>query len=84
MSVLSWGKCSIEYAVSTDGKPADTWTEIDTPKVDTTTLTPTAGDETTAQEEGGDIIDVRYGKTTYEFTFTLFVKKGKKLSLIHI
>lgn len=78
MSVLSWGKCSIEYAVSTDGKPADTWTTIDTPKVDTTTLTPTAGDETTAQEEGGDIIDVRYGKTTYEFTFTLFVKKGKK------
>ena len=24
------------------------------------------------------MIDVRYGKTTYELTFTLFVKKGSK------
>ncbi len=81
MSVLSWGKCLIQHAVSTDGKPADTWEDWDTPKSDTTTLTPTAGDETTATEEGGDVIDVRYGKTTYELTFTLFVKKGKKRPL---
>lgn len=76
MSILSWGKCTITYATSTDGAPASDWQEVDTPKLDSTTLTPTAGDETTAQEEGGDVIDVRYGKTTYELSFTLFVKKG--------
>lgn len=78
MSVLSWGKCLIQHAVSTDGAPAASWEDWDTPKEDTTTLTPTAGKGTTATEEGGDVIDVRYGKTTYELTFTLFVKKGKK------
>lgn len=78
MSVLSWGKCLIQHSVSTDGAPSATWEDWDTPKEDTTTLTPTAGNETTATEEGGDVIDVRYGKTTYELTFTLFVKKGKK------
>ncbi len=78
MSILSWGKCTISYATSTDGTPGADWTEVDTPKLDSTTLTPTAGDETTAQEEGGDVIDVRYGKTTYELSFTLFVKKGTK------
>lgn len=78
MSILSWGKCTISYATSTDGAPASDWKEVDVPKLDSTTLTPTAGDETTAQEEGGDVIDVRYGKTTYELSFTLFVKKGKE------
>lgn len=75
--ILSWGKCKVETAVSTDGAPAATWTELDTPKKDTTKLTPTAGEEVTAQEEGGEIVDARYGKTTYTFEFDIFVKKGK-------
>ena len=76
--ILSWGKCGIKTATSTDGTPAEEWKEIDTPKKDTTKLTPTAGEEVTAQEEGGEIVDARYGKTTYEFEFQLFVKKGKQ------
>ena len=76
--ILSWGKCGIKTATSTDGAPAEEWKEIDTPKKDTTKLTPTAGEEVTAQEEGGEIVDARYGKTTYEFEFQLFVKKGKQ------
>lgn len=76
--ILSWGKCKVETAVSTDGAPADVWTELDTPKKDTTKLTPTAGEEATAQEEGGEIVDARYGKTTYTLEFDIFVKKGKK------
>lgn len=75
--ILSWGKCLIEHTTSTDGAPATTWTELDTPKKDTTKLTPSSGEETLAQEEGGEIVDARYGKTTYEFEFDIFVKKGK-------
>lgn len=76
--ILSWGKCKVETAVSTDGAPADSWKELDTPKKDTTKLTPTAGEEVTAQEEGGEIVDARYGKTTYTLEFDIFVKKGKE------
>lgn len=78
MSILSWGKCLIETTPVTDGAPAQNaeWEKIDTPKKDTTKLTPTAGEEVTAQEEGGEVVDARYGKTTYVFEFDLFVKKG--------
>lgn len=76
MSQLSWGKCTIEKAISTKGTPAEQWTAIDTPKEDTTKLTPTAGTEKTATEEGGDLVDSRTGKNTYQFEFDLFVKKG--------
>ena len=76
MSQLSWGKCTIEKATSTKGTPAEQWTAIDTPKEDTTKLTPTAGTEKTASEEGGDLVDSRTGKNTYQFEFELFVKKG--------
>lgn len=76
MSQLSWGKCTIEKATSTKGTSAEQWTAIDTPKEDTTKLTPTAGTEKTATEEGGDLVDSRTGKNTYQFEFDLFVKKG--------
>lgn len=81
MSILSWGKCLIEKTESTDGAPgaSATWEALDTPKEDTTKLTPTAGTEKTATEEGGDIVDSRAGKITYSFEFDLFVKKGKEL-----
>ena len=80
MGLLSWGKCKIEHTSSVDGAPASAaeWTEIDTPKEDTTKITPTAGTEKTATEEGGDLVDVKYGKVTYQFEFDLFVKKGKQ------
>lgn len=76
MAILSWGKCSITTAPSTNGAPTNNWTAIDTPKEDTTKLTPTAGTETTATEEGGGIVDARFAKNTYQLEFDLFVKKG--------
>lgn len=78
MSILSWGKPKIEYATSTGGEAgaSASWTEFDTPKEDTTQLTTTAGEEVTATEEGGAIVDTRYKKTTYQLEFDLFVKKG--------
>ena len=76
MSVLSWGKCTLQTATSTNGAPGTNWTDIDTPKEDTTKLTATAGTEKTATEEGGDVVDVLYGKNTYQLEFDIFVKKG--------
>ena len=78
MAVLSWGKCTIEKVTSQDGTPQLSWTPLDTPKQDSTQLIPKAGNETTATEEGGDIVDVRFDKTTYEFVFDIFVKKKKE------
>lgn len=78
MSQLAWGKPTIEFATSTKGAPGDAWTAIDTPKEDTTKLTPTAGTEKTATEEGGELVDSRAGKNTFQFEFDLFVKKGGK------
>lgn len=79
MALLSWGKCAIETTTSVDGAPnEEAWKEIDVPKDSTTKLTPTAGTETEALEEGGDLVDSRTGKNKYQFEFDHFVKKGKK------
>ena len=78
MAILSWGKGLLETTPCVDGAPAESpkWAAIDTPKEGTLKLTPTAGQETTATEEGGDVVDSRTGKTTYQLEFELFVKKG--------
>ena len=76
MAILAWGKCKIEFANSVAGTPSGIWTEIDTPKEDTTKITPTAGAEVTAIEEGGEVVDFRTAKNSYTFEFDLFVKKG--------
>lgn len=79
MSLLSWGKNLIQTAPSTDGAPtaSATWKDLPIPKDGTTKLTPTAGTETEALEEGGDVVDSRTGKNKYQFEFDLFVKKGE-------
>ena len=77
MAIISWGKPKIEYAKSVDGVPTGPWTQIDTPKEDTTQLTTTQGDKKEATEEGGAVVDVRYGESSYQLVFTLFAKKGK-------
>lgn len=76
MSILSWGKCSITKTTSANGAPTTNWAAIDTPKEDTTKLTTTAGNETTATEEGGAIVDARFARASYQLEFDLFVKKG--------
>lgn len=78
MSILSWGKCSITHTPSVSGAPAAgaSWSAIDTPKEDTTKITPTAGAEKQATAEGGEIVDALFGKTSYQVEFDLFIKKG--------
>lgn len=77
MSILSWGKCKIQHATSTKGTPGNDWEDWATPKEDTTKITPTAGTKKEATEEGGDLVDVYYGKTKYVLEFEMFVKKGE-------
>ena len=78
MSVLSWGKNTLKIKDSVNGAPATAgdWKELETPKQDSTQLTTTAGDEVTANEEGGARVDVRYGDSSYELAFDHFLKKG--------
>lgn len=77
MALLSWGKGLLETIVSVNGSPTvGAWVAIDTPQQDSTKLTPTSGNEVTAQEEGGEIVDSRSSKATYILEFDLFVKKG--------
>ena len=76
MAVLSWGKPRIQKCASVAGIPDGNWVDLDTPKQDTTKLTTTAGQEVTANEEGGDVVDVRAGKNTYSLEIDQFVKKG--------
>lgn len=78
MALLSWGKPGLETTPSVGGAPGASakWDAIDTPKDGTTKLTASAGTETEALEEGGDLVDVRTGKNKYQLEFDLFVKKG--------
>lgn len=83
MAQLGWGKPSqFQAALLVNGELPATpeWKDLPIPKEDSLQLTPTEGTETTATEEGGDIVDVRYGKTTYVVEWDEFVKKGDTAS----
>lgn len=74
MSVTSWGKCSI--FVQKVGSKKNEWDKLDTPKEDSTQITPTKGDTMTQTEEGGGTVDRKTKKSTYEAAYQLFYKKG--------
>lgn len=84
MAILSWGKPTIQFK---DANAADTpsnWRTIDTPKADTTKLNIEAGQEITAIEEGGEVVDSRTAKNTYSFEFDLFCKKGVERPFVDV
>ncbi len=80
MAILSWGKPTLETTPSIGGEPAASadWKQLPTPKEDSTQLNTTKGQEKKATEEGGELVDIRYGKNEAELTFELFVKKGEE------
>lgn len=80
MAVLNWGECDLFHATSVDGAPSGEWKELATPKEDTTKLTPTAGTEKQATEEGGALVDYMPAKNTYQLEWDEFVKKGDEPS----
>lgn len=76
MAVISWGKPKIEIAkLDSSGTPG-AWTEVDTPKQDSTQLTTEKGDKKEALEEGGGVVDAKYNKSKYSLVYQLFAKKG--------
>lgn len=80
MAVLNWGEPDIFHALPKDGtapKTSKDWTELPTPKEDSTNLTSNEGTDKTATEEGGAIVDFLPGKNTYTLEFDLFIKKGE-------
>lgn len=76
MAVLSWGKPKVEFAPSTAGAAGTVFTAFPTIKEGTAQLTPTKGNKQEATGEGGEKVDVRYGKNSYAFACQIFVKKG--------
>ena len=74
MSVTSWGKCSI--FIQKVGTKKNEWDKLDTPKEDSTQITPTKGDTMTQTEEGGGTVDRKTKKSTYEAAYKLFYKKA--------
>ena len=79
MAILGWGKPTLEHTESVGGAPGEsaTWKKLPVAKKDTTKLTPTAGEEIKAEEEGGDVVDSRSGKNSSVLEFDIFVKKGE-------
>lgn len=73
MAILSWGKPTIEISPLTGGV-VGAWSEIYTPVMGTSTLETTEGDVTTAQIEGGEVIDSRREANSATFTFNLHRK----------
>lgn len=78
MAKLSWGKPTIEVALLVnDEVPANAeWKKLPTPKNESTQLTATKGDEKTAQIEGGELLDIRFGAASYELTYELYKYTG--------
>lgn len=74
MSVTSWGKCSI--FIQKVGTKKNEWDKLDTPKENSTQITPTKGDTMTQTEEGGGTVDRKTKKSTYEAAYQLFYKKA--------
>jgi hypothetical protein len=76
MAVLSWGKPKVEYALlGADGTPGayKAFPEI---VEDTALLEVTEGDELTAPQEGGELVDSKRKASSYVFNLSLYAKKG--------
>lgn len=76
MAVIGWGKPNIFAKNLADTQ--SNWFKLDTPKEDSTELTPSKGDVLEATEEGGGTVDKKTKKSTYELAYQLFVKKNVK------
>ena len=78
MAILSWGEPKVEIAPYVGGvlPGTPTWVELAQIKQGTATLETEQGDKTEALDEGGDVVDVRFGKSKYTFSCSLFIKKG--------
>lgn len=78
---IGWGKCSI---IVRDIDGGGNWIKVATPKEDTTSLETTAGDELTADIEGGDFEDIKFGPSSYELSFSIRTNTERKKPLTDV
>lgn len=78
MSVLSWGKPTVEYCKLENGALPNNpdWTAMPEIATDTTKLNPEQGEKKEAIGEGGEVVDVKRSKNKYSLELEVFVKKG--------
>lgn len=77
MSVLSWGKPTVEFGkLGANDAPPTEWTAMPVIVENSTNLNTEQGEKKEATGEGGDLVDVRYSKSKYTLELELFVKKG--------
>lgn len=78
MAILSWGKPKVEIAPYVNGElpVTPTWTALPEIKQGTATLETEQGDKTEALDEAGDVVDVRFAKSKYTFSCSLYIKKN--------
>lgn len=78
MSKLSWGKPKIEICELTNGAEGQSpvWSALPDIKQGTVQLNTENGNKTEALDEGGEVVDVRYDKSKYSLSVSLYIKKG--------
>jgi hypothetical protein len=72
--VINWGKPKLEIKKLVG---SSAWTELKTPKEDTTKLETQKGDKIEAKEEGGGTVDTKYKKGAAFIEFQLFQRNGE-------
>ncbi|MCQ2348976.1 MAG: hypothetical protein MJZ98_00685 [Paludibacteraceae bacterium] len=80
MSVLSWGKPTIQVKKYVNGvlDPSENdWITLSTPVQGTTNLDTADGDTVQALEEGGGVVDSYTNKSQFTLSMELFVKKNE-------
>lgn len=86
MSVISWGKPTLELAKLTDEEfeIAGTFTPLGDAAQGTTTLTTNEGGDVDALDEDGNPVDSRSDVNTYQFEAEIFIKKNDADPVPHI
>lgn len=80
MAVIGWGKPNIVFGKIGEG---NSWSKMQTPVQNSTTLSTEKGDKQEALVEGGGVEDVRYNKNKYSLTMTIRVRKGGTSPIPH-
>ena len=81
MSVLSWGKPTVEFGKSTAGAQATNWETMPEIVENTAQLNTTEGAIVEATEEGGNVVDSRRPASKFQFLLEVFVKKGDSMPI---
>lgn len=79
MAVIGWGKPKIVFGQI----GGSTWSTMQNPVQNSTTLTTEKGEKQEALCEGGEVEDVKYDKNKYALSMTIRVRKGGTQPIAH-